>query len=262
MHEVGPTAQGDRDESVTTLADIRHGFRLLCRAPAVTLIAILVTALGVGAATVVYAAVEAVLIEPFPYSHTEALVQIRADFGRGGNSRQDWVSRDDMDDVVRENQSFTALGTYRYTLFNLGGDVDSLPEALYGLYLPANRSLLLRSIVRGPFGASPQRESGHRAQDRNTQMRHQNVPSIQIGAVNLKYAGSNESRKQSGRSSRHGWRNDRAAAQHKPKGYGCQETDRRACPQAYQRPQPVICVVLKLEQNGDHTDQGTQYRDR
>ena len=123
---------------MTTLADIRHGFRLLCRAPAVTLIAILITAFGVGAATVVYAAVKAVLIEPFPYSHTEALVQIRADFGRGGSSRQDWVSRDDMDDVARENQSFTALGTYRYTLFNLGGDVDSLPDALYGLYISAS----------------------------------------------------------------------------------------------------------------------------
>jgi hypothetical protein len=111
---------------------------LLCRAPAATLIAILITAFGVGAATVVYAAVKAVLIEPFPYSHTEALVQIRADFGRGGNSSQDWVSRDDMDDVARENQSFAALGTYRYTLFNLGGDVESLPEALYGLYISAS----------------------------------------------------------------------------------------------------------------------------
>lgn len=122
---------------MTTLADIRHGFRLLCRAPAVTLIAILITALGVGATTVVYAAVKAVPIEPFPYSHTDALVQIRADFGRGGNLRQDWVLRDDMDEAARENQSFTALGTYRYTLFNLGGDVDS-PEALYGLYISAS----------------------------------------------------------------------------------------------------------------------------
>jgi len=43
------------------------------------------------ALSLVYAAVKAVLI-PFPYSHTEALVQIRADFGRGGNSRQDWVT--------------------------------------------------------------------------------------------------------------------------------------------------------------------------
>ena len=111
---------------------------MLARAPAVTLIAILMIAIGVGAATVVYAAVKAVLIEPFPYSHSEALVQIRTDFGRGGSSRQDWVSRDDMEDVARENQSFTAIGTYHYALFNLGGDGGSLPEALYGLYVSAS----------------------------------------------------------------------------------------------------------------------------
>ena len=76
---------------------------------------------------------KAVLIEPFPYSHPEALVQIRTDFGRGSNSRQDWVSRDDMEDVARENHSFAAVGTYHYALFNLGGYAGSLPEALYGL---------------------------------------------------------------------------------------------------------------------------------
>ena len=63
---------------MTTPADIRHGFRLLCRAPAVTLIAILITAFGVGAATVAYAAVVV------------------------------------LDDVARENQSFTALREGRY----------------------------------------------------------------------------------------------------------------------------------------------------
>ncbi len=61
---------------MTTLADIRHRFRLLCRAPAVTLIAILITAFGVGAATVVYAAVKAVLIEPFPYSTTRKVKKL------------------------------------------------------------------------------------------------------------------------------------------------------------------------------------------
>jgi len=87
---------------------------------------------------VVYAAVRAVLIEPFPYSHSESLVQIRTDSSRGGNARQDWVSHGDMEDVARENHSFTALGTYHYALFNLGGDVGSLPEALYGLNVSAN----------------------------------------------------------------------------------------------------------------------------
>jgi hypothetical protein len=74
---------------VFTLVDIRHGFRLLGRALAATLISILITTIGVGAASVVYAAVKTALIEPFPYFHPEALVQIRTDFGRGGNSRQD-----------------------------------------------------------------------------------------------------------------------------------------------------------------------------
>ena len=122
-------------------------------------------------------------------------------------------------------------------------------------------NLPVRSIGRAPFGASPQREPGHRAQDRNTQVRYQNMPSIQIGTVNLKNAGSNEPREQSGRSSRHGWRKNRTAAQHKPKGHGCQETDRRACPQAFPRPRPKIGVVLKLEQYCDRDHQGNHYRD-
>ena len=120
-------------------------------------------AIGVGAAAVVYAAVKAVLIEPFPYSHSEALVQIRTDFGRGGSSHQDWVSRDDMEDVARENQSFTALGTYHYALFNLGGEGGSLPEALYGLYVSASvfptlgvNPMLGRNIL--PEDAQPGRD--------------------------------------------------------------------------------------------------------
>jgi putative ABC transport system permease protein len=123
---------------VSTVSDIRRAFRLLGRTPAVTLIAILSIAIGAGAAAVVFAAVKAVLIEPFPYSHPETLVQIRTDTGRGGSPQQDWVSWNDMEDVARENHSFTAIGTYHYALFNLGGDRGSLPEALYGLYVSAS----------------------------------------------------------------------------------------------------------------------------
>jgi putative ABC transport system permease protein len=123
---------------VSTLSDIRHAFRLWGRTPAVTLIATLAIAIGAGAAAIVFAAVKTVLIEPFPYSHPEALVQIRTDAGRGGSPQQDWVSWDDMRDVARENHSFAALGTYHYALFNLGGDPGSLPEALYGLYISAS----------------------------------------------------------------------------------------------------------------------------
>ncbi len=119
-------------------SDVRLAFRLLRRAPAVTATAVVSIAIGVGATAVVFAAVKAVLIEPFPYSHPEELVQIRTEFAGGGNPRQDWVSWPDMQDIARENRSFSAVGTYHYALFNLAGDSGVLPEALYGLYVSAD----------------------------------------------------------------------------------------------------------------------------
>ena len=120
-----------------TLAEIRQAFRLLRRAPTVGLIAILSTAIGTGAAAVVFAAVKTVLIEPFPYTHPESLVQIRTE-APGNNPRQDWVAWDDMQDVARENRSLRSVGVYRYALFNLGGGAGELPEALYGLAVSAD----------------------------------------------------------------------------------------------------------------------------
>jgi putative ABC transport system permease protein len=119
------------------LSDIRLALRTLGHAPLATVVAILSIAIGVGATAVVFAAVKAVLIAPFPYAHPEELVQIRTDFAHGGNPRQDWVSWNDMEYVARENSSFSSLGTYHYSLFNLGGDSSSFPEAIYGLSVSA-----------------------------------------------------------------------------------------------------------------------------
>ena len=122
---------------MSTISDIRQAIRMLRRAPAVSLIAMLSIAIGAGAAAVVFAAVKAVLIEPLPYSQAESLVQIRTEFARGGSPRQDWVAWDDMQDVARDNRSFSGTGTYHYALFNLGGGPHSLPEAVYGLTVSA-----------------------------------------------------------------------------------------------------------------------------
>jgi putative ABC transport system permease protein len=119
------------------IQDIRLALRTLGRAPSVAAITILSIALGVGMTAVVFAAVKAVLIEPFPYSHPENLVQIRTDSLGGDNPQQDWVSWPDMRDVARRNRSFSAIETYRYAIFNLAGDSGALPEALYGLRVSA-----------------------------------------------------------------------------------------------------------------------------
>jgi hypothetical protein len=47
--------------------DLRSGFRLLRRAPAFAVTAILTLALGIGATTALFTAVNAVLIEALPF---------------------------------------------------------------------------------------------------------------------------------------------------------------------------------------------------
>lgn len=56
------------------LADLRHGARLLRRAPGFTLLAVLTLALGVGATTAIFSVADPVLFRPLPYPHPERLV--------------------------------------------------------------------------------------------------------------------------------------------------------------------------------------------
>jgi putative ABC transport system permease protein len=55
------------------LSDVRLALRLLRRAPGVAAIAVLSTALSVGAIAAVFTAVQAVLIKPLPYSRPDEL---------------------------------------------------------------------------------------------------------------------------------------------------------------------------------------------
>jgi predicted permease len=115
-----------------------HTLRNLRRTPAFTAIALLSIAISIGATAVVFTAVKSVLIEPLPYAAAGELVQIRADDSRYGPSHADWVSWSDMQDVAKATRAFASLGTYRYALFNLSGDGNAPPEALYGVAVSAS----------------------------------------------------------------------------------------------------------------------------
>ena len=56
--------------------DVRFGARLLARTPGFTLAAVVALALGIGAATVIYGAVDAVLLRPLPYPEPDRLVVV------------------------------------------------------------------------------------------------------------------------------------------------------------------------------------------
>src|ERR1039458_7619178 len=56
--------------------DLRYGARMLAKAPAVTAVALLTLALGMGAATAIFSVVDTVLLKPLPFRDAERLLLI------------------------------------------------------------------------------------------------------------------------------------------------------------------------------------------
>ncbi len=59
-----------------TAADVRGGLRGLIRSPSVTVYALICLALGTGAMTAVYSAIDRALIQPLPFAHARELVTV------------------------------------------------------------------------------------------------------------------------------------------------------------------------------------------
>ena len=114
--------------SIEILAkDLRFGLRMLWKSQGFTLIALLTLALGIGANTVIFSIVNAVLLRPLPFPEPDRLVAIYTYLASDGNES---FSYPDFLDWQRENRSFDYLATYRPTDFTLTG--AGVPEHIQG----------------------------------------------------------------------------------------------------------------------------------
>ena len=70
----------------TLIKDIRYGIRSLIKRPSFTSIAVITLALGIGACTAIFGALNPILFEPLPYPHADRLAAISETYSSGSRT--------------------------------------------------------------------------------------------------------------------------------------------------------------------------------
>ena len=121
------------------LSDLRFGARLLLKSPITSCAAILSLALGIGGTTVIFSAVDAVLLRPLPYAQPARLVLVSATSPtmRGGSAtrRGGSLSPGDFLDY-RTSTSFEGLASISLNPVRLTG--DGTPQQATAAQVSAN----------------------------------------------------------------------------------------------------------------------------
>lgn len=105
------------------LHDVRFAVRILRRAPAFTLGAVMTLALGIGANTAIFSVVNGVLLRPLPYDHPEQLVSVFEATERGGLSD---LTEPNFHDWRAQAHSFDGMAAYGTDIGTLlGADIPS-----------------------------------------------------------------------------------------------------------------------------------------
>ncbi|HKV38661.1 MAG TPA: ABC transporter permease [Blastocatellia bacterium] len=106
----------------TVFRDLRYGMRMLINAPGFSIVAIITLALGIGANTAIFSAIDEVLLTPLPFAGEGRLAIIWQSKPAQGEA-QEPLSEPNYLDIAKRSRSFAGMAAWTYRRFNLiGGD--------------------------------------------------------------------------------------------------------------------------------------------
>lgn len=97
--------------------NIRFAVRLFVRRPGFSVIAIVALALGIGANTAIFSAVNALFLRPLPYTHSEQLVEVRESHGEAAMP----IDYSNFVDWRQQARSFESMAAFQNMSFILTG---------------------------------------------------------------------------------------------------------------------------------------------
>jgi len=142
--------------------DLRYGVRMLRKNIGSTSIIVLSLAIGIGANSAIFSAVDALLLRPLPYPEPERLAAVWL-HSPGIGIFRDWPSPGQYVDIQNENHSFDRMALAQSRSLTLTGreepervDVMRTQSSLLGMLGGRARfGRLLLATLRDPAGRTP-----------------------------------------------------------------------------------------------------------
>ena len=144
----------------TLLSDLRYALRTFRKSPVFGIVAVLTLALGIGANTVIFSLVDAVVIRALPYADPDRVVVVWEDNTPAGYPRNTPAPANYFD-WRRMNRSFTEMAATRGATASLTG--DGAPEQVIGRAASPSFFTVLgvQPLVGRTFTESEDRDGAH-----------------------------------------------------------------------------------------------------
>src|SRR5437868_3315879 len=118
------------------LGQFRIAVRMLVKTPAFTAVAVLALALGIGASTTVFSAVNALLVRPWPYMGEGDRIVYFSEYFNKSSDRDNGVAYPDYVDFKEQAKTFEGIGVSEDATFIFSG--SEKPERYLGSFISAD----------------------------------------------------------------------------------------------------------------------------